>query len=71
MNTNLKCVRREKRGQGAVERGCILDACDATAKAEQVEEVGHGGDLLVDVGNMEDAPRPAEFHHWRHITERL
>ena len=70
MNTNLKCVSKSG-GEAAVKQGCILDARDATAKAEQVEEVGHGGDLVVDVGNMEDAPRPAEFHHWRHITERL
>ena len=70
LKTNLK-MRQEKNGVSTAEGGGILDAGDATAKTEQVEEVRHGGDLLVDVGNMEDAPRPAEFHHWRHITERL
>jgi hypothetical protein len=70
LKTNLK-IRKKKWGKGTVRKGCILDACNAAAKAEQVEEVRHGGGLVVDVGNMKDATRATKIHHRRRITKRL
>ncbi len=49
-------------------KGGVLDAGNATAQAEQVEEMRYSRDFVVDVGNVEHTARTTQFHHWRHAA---
>ncbi len=70
LKTNLK-MRQEKNGVSTAEGGGILDAGDATAQAEQVEEVRYSGGFVIDIGNVKNTTGAAQLHHRRHVSEGL
>lgn len=73
LKTNLK-MSQKKNGLSTAEGGGILDAGDATAKAEQVEEVGYSGGFVVDIGDVKHTTGTTQLyhlHHRRHVSEGL